>query len=135
LDPNSDTFNAKAWLSNLVGFTNKDRYLSRSTGVALENLEAMALEALPNIKRMLVTYCWSTKDCFAGLEGGHKKQRKQILKGFDGVNEAGEMLLVLSSPGAGCPTLLKILSGDTHGFFIGLDSVIGDSITMRVLFQ
>lgn len=125
LDPNSETFSAEAWLSNLVGFTKQDpsRYLFRSAGVAFRDLEAYGFGSPTDYQKNVGNVLLEFARLFRWM-GGHKKQRIQILKGFDGVVEAGEMLLVLGSPGAGCSTLLKSLSGDVHGFFIGPDSII-----------
>lgn len=125
LDPNSETFSAEAWLSNLIGFTKNDpsRYLLRSAGVAFKNLEAYGFGSPTDYQKNVGNVLLEVTRVFRWM-GGHKKQRIQILKGFDGVVEAGEMLLVLGSPGAGCSTLLKSISGDIHGFCIGSDSVI-----------
>ena len=47
-----------------------------------------------------------------------------ILNNFEGLVKAGEMLVVLGSPGSGCSTLLRCLSGETHGLKIGERSQI-----------
>jgi ATP-binding cassette, subfamily G (WHITE), member 2, PDR len=52
------------------------------------------------------------------------KKRIQILNGFDGLVDSGDMLLVLGRPGSGCSTLLKTISGDTDGLFIAPESKI-----------
>ncbi|RAL67265.1 hypothetical protein DID88_008029 [Monilinia fructigena] len=61
---------------------------------------------------------------FARWLVGSGKQKVQILKGFDCLIEHGEMLLLLGRPGSGVSTLLKTISGDTHGLFIDPDSTI-----------
>ena len=53
---------------------------------------------------------------------GRGKRKIQILRDFEGLVKSGEMLVVLGRPGAGCSTLLKTISGETHGFFIDGDS-------------
>lgn len=45
----------------------------------------------------------------------HPKLR-QIVRNFDGIIEAGEMLLVLGRPGSGCSTLLRTIAGEIDGF-------------------
>lgn len=50
---------------------------------------------------------------------GRGKRKIQILRDFEGLVRSGEMLVVLGRPGSGCSTLLKTMSGETHGFFIG----------------
>ncbi|CAN6607200.1 protein Snq2p [Trichomonascus vanleenenianus] len=41
---------------------------------------------------------------------------RRIIEGFDGVVQAGEMLLVLGRPGSGCSTLLKTIAGEIDQF-------------------
>lgn len=55
-------------------------------------------------------------------ESRHKPPLKTILDASHGCVKPGEMLLVLGRPGAGCTTLLNILSNRRHGFA----SVTGD---------
>ncbi len=49
---------------------------------------------------------------------GRGKIKIQILRDFEGLVHSGEMLVVLGRPGSGCSTLLKTISGETHGFYI-----------------
>ena len=49
---------------------------------------------------------------------GRGKRKIQILRDFEGLVRSGEMLVVLGRPGSGCSTLLKTMSGETHGFYI-----------------
>ncbi|EQL02664.1 ATP-binding cassette transporter ABC1 [Ophiocordyceps sinensis CO18] len=51
-----------------------------------------------------------------------KKEPKQILQGFEGLVESGELLIVLGRPGSGCSTLLKTLCGELHGLALGAES-------------
>ncbi|EEA27208.1 ABC multidrug transporter, putative [Talaromyces marneffei ATCC 18224] len=53
-----------------------------------------------------------------------KKERKAILRNFDGVIKGGELLMVLGRPGSGCSTLLKTLSGELRGLDLDKDSII-----------
>lgn len=53
-----------------------------------------------------------------------KKERKHILRSFDGVIDSGEMLIVLGRPGSGCSTLLKTMCGELQGLELGDDSVV-----------
>ena len=55
---------------------------------------------------------------------GRGKTKIQILRDFEGLVKSGELLVVLGRPGSGCSTLLKTLSGETHGFYIGSGSHI-----------
>lgn len=55
---------------------------------------------------------------------GRGKTKIQILRDFEGLVKSGEMLVVLGRPGSGCSTLLKTMSGETHGFYIDSKSHI-----------
>ena len=55
---------------------------------------------------------------------GRGQTKIQILRNFEGLVKSGEMLVVLGRPGSGCSTLLKTISGETHGFFIDEQSKI-----------
>lgn len=55
---------------------------------------------------------------------GRGQTKIQILRDFEGVIKSGELLVVLGKPGSGCSTLLKTISGETHGFYIGEGSNI-----------
>lgn len=54
----------------------------------------------------------------------HSRGKVQILRGFDGVVQRGEMLLVLGRPGSGCSTLLKTIAGDVHGITVDDESAL-----------
>ena len=57
------------------------------------------------------------------LMGGHQR-RTDILRNFDGLVRAGEMLVVLGPPGSGCSTFLKTITGETHGYVVDKESHI-----------
>lgn len=50
------------------------------------------------------------------------KPPRKILDSFDGFLNAGELLLVLGRPGAGCTTFLKTISGEMSGLELTEDS-------------
>ena len=50
------------------------------------------------------------------------KSKLQILRGFDGLVESGEMLVVLGRPGSGCSTLLKTIAGERNGIYVDAES-------------
>lgn len=47
-----------------------------------------------------------------------RKRKVDILNSFDGLLEAGEMLVVLGPPGSGCTTLLKTIAGEMNGIYL-----------------
>ncbi|KAF8904005.1 ABC-2 type transporter-domain-containing protein [Mucidula mucida] len=76
----------------------------------------------PTIKRRLAASC-SIFLAFGSLVGNHGR-RIDILRDFEGLVKAGEMLVVLGRPGSGCTTLLKSIAGETHGFYVEQDAHI-----------
>jgi ATP-binding cassette subfamily G (WHITE) protein 2 (PDR) len=126
LDPAGKNFSAKAWLSNLVGFISKDpsSYHPRYTGVSFRNLNVYGFTTATDYQKNVINILVGIGDVFRWVAGTRKKHRVEILRDFDGLVESGEMLLVLGRPGSGCSTLLKTISGDTHGFFVDAESNI-----------
>ncbi len=53
-----------------------------------------------------------------------RKRKVQILNNFDGVLEAGEMLVVLGPPGSGCSTYLKTIAQEMNGIYLDPESQI-----------
>ena len=125
LDPSSDNFSPRSWLSNLSGFLAKNATEPRygQTGVAFRSLDVYGFGSPTDYQKNVANVLLSAGSLFRWL-ARTKKQRIQILKDFNGVVEAGELLLVLGRPGSGCSTLLKTISGDTYGFFVGTQSQI-----------
>lgn len=115
LNPTSQNFGLRAWMENLAGFLQRDvdAIPYRSLGFSFKNLGAYGFKSTTDYQKTVGNIV------LAGFRSlfGQKKQRVEILAGFCGVIEAGEMLLVLGRPGSGCSTFLKTISGDTHGFF------------------
>lgn len=64
---------------------------------------------------------------------GRGKTKIQILRDFEGLIKSGDMLVVLGKPGSGCSTLLKTISGETHGFYIDSGSNINYQGTLAML--
>lgn len=119
LDPNGSAFEARAWTKAYLALRSKDpgKYLERTTGVAFCDLNANGF-GVPTGYQQTVGNIWLGA---LGLLRKHLrigKRKIEILRGLDGIVEAGEMLIVLGPPGSGCTTFLKAISGETHGFSI-----------------
>lgn len=50
------------------------------------------------------------------VKNAFNPQLRNLIEGVDGFVEAGEMLMVVGRPGAGCTTLLKTLAGEVDQF-------------------
>ncbi|KAF9875723.1 ABC-2 type transporter [Colletotrichum karsti] len=118
LNPRGSKFNARKWAKTLANVTNEHGSGFRTAGFAFQNLNVFGygqetdyqkdvgniwLE-LPSITRKLTS-----------KTGGQR--RIDILRDFNGVVEAGEMLVVLGPPGSGCSTFLKTIAGETNGIY------------------
>ncbi|QSZ36007.1 hypothetical protein DSL72_007131 [Monilinia vaccinii-corymbosi] len=133
LNPRSNNFSPGEWISNLVAFMGQDprRYPRRSAGFSVENLSVHAFRKPTDYQKNVANIVFEI-GAFTRWLVGSGKQKVQILKSFDCLVEHGEMLLILGRPGSGVSTLLKTISGDTHGLFIDPGSSInyqGVSIT------
>ncbi|KAG4262351.1 multidrug resistance protein CDR1 [Fusarium proliferatum] len=124
LDPNSPTFDPRAWVKAFVRLVESDAGAapSRSLGVAFKNLNVYGWGTGAEHQKTIVDYPIDAVKYLAGLVGGGKKRRVDILRNFEGVVDEGELLLVLGPPGSGCSTLLKTIAGETAGLEVGPDS-------------
>ncbi|KAL7764826.1 hypothetical protein ACKLNR_005971 [Fusarium oxysporum f. sp. zingiberi] len=119
LNPHSENFNARAWAKAMAKSMGEHGSGFRQSGICFQDMNVFGYGAetdyqkdvgniwlsLPNMARNIVSPT-------AG------KRRIDILRGFDGVVNAGEMLVVLGPPGSGCSTFLKSVSGETNGIYI-----------------
>ena len=125
LNPSSGKFRPEAWVRTLIGIQSRDpeRYPQRTAGVAYKNLNVHGFGSLTDYQKTFGNYPLSLGSLFNKVTG-RGKRKIQILQDFEGIVESGEMLVVLGRPGSGCSTLLKTISGETHGFFIDSTSEI-----------
>jgi len=121
LVPSSAKFSARAWTKNLVGIQSRDpeRYPGRTAGIAYRNVSAHGFGNPTDYQKTFGNYPLEIPSLFNKLIGRGKQTKIQILRNFDGLIKSGEMLVVLGRPGSGCSTLLKTISGQFDGFFIG----------------
>lgn len=124
VDPASPNFNARAWVKAMFKLqSNDDRFLARTAGVAFRNLNVHGFGATTDFQKS-VGNVWFEAVGLVRKVFGLGQHRIDILRGFDGLINAGEMLVVLGPPGSGCSTFLKTISGETHGFHVDKDSYI-----------
>ncbi|TVY46155.1 ZEB2-regulated ABC transporter [Lachnellula occidentalis] len=120
LDPLSGKFSYRAWVKTLVGLQSRDpeRYPQRVAGVAYRNLGAYGFGESTDYQKTFGNYPLEAAGLFRRIIGKRQQTKIQILRDFDGLVRSGEMLVVLGRPGSGCSTLLKTISGETHGYFV-----------------
>ncbi|KAJ5530797.1 CDR ABC transporter, partial [Penicillium freii] len=114
LDPQSSNFNTLAWVQALLQYEseNLESGRRRKSGVCFRNLDVYGFG-------MSTDYQKSVGNSILSLMAQRRKRRIDILHGFEGLVNAGEMLLVLGPPGSGCSTLLKTIAGQMEGLFLG----------------
>ncbi|KZO90913.1 hypothetical protein CALVIDRAFT_602620 [Calocera viscosa TUFC12733] len=120
LDPNSDEFNADAWVRSVLALVSRDpeRFPRRTAGVSFSNLKVHGFGS-PTDYQKTVGNVWLSVFGTVKRWMGHGALRKiQILYDFEGVVQSGEMLIVLGRPGSGCSTFLQTISGRTAGFVV-----------------
>jgi ABC-type multidrug transport system ATPase subunit len=140
LDPHSEKFNARKWAK---AFYNVRENIAgdappRMSGLAFRNLNVHGF-GTPTDFQKTVGNVWLDAISLVKRLTGSGKQRIDILQDLEGIVEAGEMLVVLGPPGSGCSTLLKTISGDTHGLHVDNGSMMNyRGITaeqMRTIFR
>ncbi|KIW89320.1 uncharacterized protein Z519_10174 [Cladophialophora bantiana CBS 173.52] len=124
LDPTSDNFQTRDWIKALFNLQSKDdRFLARTAGVAFRNLSVHGFGSATDYQKTVGNVPFQAVGLVRKLMGVGQ-HRIDILRGFDGLVNHGEMLVVLGPPGSGCSTFLKTLAGETHGFNVDKDSYI-----------
>jgi ATP-binding cassette subfamily G (WHITE) protein 2 (PDR) len=100
LNPHSPNFNARAWAKSILNLQLREPEKStmRSAGIAFRDLNVHGFGSDTDYQKTVGNIFWE------GVEVAKKVfgvgQRKiQILRGFDGLLESGEMLVVLGPPG------------------------------------
>lgn len=125
LDPNSDSFRPKAWTRAMLQLAQEssEHYKARTAGVCFKDLSAYGHGSGSDFQKDVGNIFWQAIGWGKRLLG-KKGHRIDILRNFEGVVNAGEMLVVLGPPGAGCTTFLKTLAGETEGFIVDSKSHI-----------
>ena len=102
LDPNSKEFSAEAWSRSMMAVHSRDpeRYPRRTAGVSFTNLNIHGFGSPTDFQKTVgnvwLDYVGRAKRLI-GL--GTRLTKLNILRNFDGLLKAGEMLIVLGRPG------------------------------------
>ncbi|KAG6029740.1 hypothetical protein E4U41_000287 [Claviceps citrina] len=134
-DPEHRDFDLEKWLRRVMNQLAEHGPEDKSLGISYRHLDVFgsgsALQLQDTVGSMAT----------APLKPGeffsfNKKQRKQILHGFDGLLNAGELLVVLGRPGSGCSTLLKTMCGELEGLELGQETKIHyDGISQKQMIE
>jgi ATP-binding cassette subfamily G (WHITE) protein 2 (PDR) len=125
LDPNGDSFNARAWTKAMMNLQLSDENAAppRTAGIAFRSLNVHGFGADTDYQKSVGNVWLEGAALFKKLKGD-KGRKIDILRNCDGLVEAGEMLVVLGPPGSGCSTFLKTITGETHGFHVDPTSTL-----------
>lgn len=126
LNPNSPNFKARSWIRAMLKLNedDADKNPQRKAGIAFKDLNVHGFGAATDYQKSVGNVVLEVVGMARKLFGLAKPRRIDILRDFEGVVHAGEMLVVLGPPGSGCSTFLKTLTGETHGFFIDNNSLL-----------
>jgi ATP-binding cassette subfamily G (WHITE) protein 2 (PDR) len=99
-DPFSENFNGREWIKSLLAIADRDpdNFPRRTAGIGFRNLSvhgyASDVEYQQTVGNVILSGLGSIRDAISG-----RKRKVPIIKHFDGIIEAGEMLVVLGPPG------------------------------------
>ncbi|TPX16070.1 uncharacterized protein E0L32_004065 [Thyridium curvatum] len=119
LNPQSENFSARSWAKSVAKMAQEHGAGFRTAGICFENMNVYGYGSETDYQKD-VGNVWLELPNLAKQLASRKgtNRRIDILRNFDGVVAAGEMLVVLGPPGAGCSTFLKSISGETNGLYI-----------------
>src|SRR5579871_5405319 len=122
LNPHSNNFSSKAWAKAMLNLHLGDpnAYPLRTSGLAFKNLNVFSYGVSTDYQKDVFNVWLQAWGFVQNML--RNRRRIDILRDFEGVINAGEMLVVLGPPGSGCSTLLKTIAGETHGFIVDPNS-------------
>ncbi|OAL54233.1 BcATRO, ABC transporter [Pyrenochaeta sp. DS3sAY3a] len=124
LDPKSTNFRPRAWTEALIHLKSRDpeRFPKRTAGISFRNLNVYGFGNITDYQRSVGNIWLGLFGEIRRLAGISSPRKIEILRDFEGLVQSGEMLVVLGPPGSGCSTLLKTISGEIHGIYVGQGS-------------
>ncbi|KAK1597502.1 ABC-2 type transporter-domain-containing protein [Colletotrichum navitas] len=118
LNPHGKNFSARKWAKTLAKVTNEYGAGYRTTGFAFQNLNVFGYGKETDYQKDVGNVWLELPGLVRSLTSKTGGQRRiDILRDFNGVVEAGEMLVVLGPPGSGCSTFLKTIAGEMNGIY------------------
>ncbi|KAL4806551.1 ABC-2 type transporter-domain-containing protein [Aspergillus unguis] len=124
LNPANPNFKAKNWMKNILALSSRDpeRYPARQAGVSFRNLSIHGYGSPTDYQKDVFNSVLQIGGLVRSIMGAGGKQKIEILRNFDGLVKAGEMLVVLGRPGSGCSTFLKTIAGEMNGIYMDKES-------------
>ncbi|UPK93740.1 hypothetical protein LCI18_004675 [Fusarium solani-melongenae] len=119
LNPQSEKFNARAWAKAVAKTMSEHGSGFRQSGLCFQDMNVFGYGAETDYQKDVGNVWLGIPSAITNLTSPNRgKRRIDILRGFDGVVKAGEMVVVLGPPGSGCSTFLKTISGETNGLYV-----------------
>ncbi|CCG83334.1 ABC transporter CDR4 [Taphrina deformans PYCC 5710] len=120
LDPHSSNFRAQAFVKSMVHLTKQQSEVNptRRAGVAFRHLTVVGDANDSDYQKSVGNVFSQALDFMKRTLRLTKTDKFQILRDFEGVVRAGELLVVLGPPGSGCSSFLKTITGETFGFTV-----------------
>ncbi|RAH65074.1 ATP-binding cassette transporter [Aspergillus aculeatinus CBS 121060] len=126
LNPFSKRFNARAWATGVAELAAERGQDFRRVGLCFQDLHVFGYSTSTDFQKTVANIWLALPGMIArrfwpsATKSG--QTRVDILRGFDGILDPGEMCVVLGPPGSGCSTFLRAISGDRNGIHINQGS-------------
>jgi ATP-binding cassette, subfamily G (WHITE), member 2, PDR len=124
LNPLSEKFNAKTWAKAIAGRISEEGVGFRKSGICFQNLNVFGYGTETDFQKDVGNIWMELTNLSRKFTKNRGHRRIDILRSIDGVVRAGQMLVVLGPPGAGCSTFLKSIAGETNGIYIDKSSYL-----------
>lgn len=123
VDPLSPSFDLSKFLKTMRHQLEAEGIQMHQLGLVYKNLNVFGSGAALQLQQTVADFLQAPLRIGEWFSFGNK-ERKQILRSFDGVIRSGELLIVLGRPGSGCSTLLKTMCGELHGLELDEQSTV-----------
>ncbi|KAM0287021.1 hypothetical protein ACHAQH_000706 [Verticillium albo-atrum] len=119
LNPRGEKFSARSWAKTLAKMTTEQGAGFRQAGFCFQDMNVFGYGNETDYQKDVANVWLEVSSMARKLTSQSGGQRRiDILRDFDGVVEAGEMLVVLGPPGSGCSTFLKTIAGESSGIYV-----------------
>ncbi|KAH9945220.1 pleiotropic drug resistance ABC transporter [Epithele typhae] len=124
------SFDFEKTMRNVVREMDRQELKRRELGVLFKDLRVVGVGSSASFQPTLGSVL-NPLNTIAELRQSLHPATRDILSGFEGLVQPGEMLLVLGRPGSGCSTLLKVLANQRQEYHKVEGEVLYDSLTPR----
>ncbi|CAI4057848.1 hypothetical protein SKDZ_04G2390 [Saccharomyces kudriavzevii ZP591] len=131
-----DGFDAHAIFESFVRDADEQGIHIRKAGVTIENISAKGVDASALEGATFGNILCLPLSIFRGIKAKKHQKMREIICNVNALAEAGEMILVLGRPGAGCSSFLKVTAGEIDQFAGGVSGDIAyDGIPQKEMMK